>query len=101
VYRSCVTSSPLLGLASAEYPADREVLQFYIDVDSLTTVTGGTVKAYAEVWGTDETGFGYVPIAWIQAMVDIERTCLYSSPSLTLTLSPLQRRVLALWWLWS
>ena len=82
---SCCVTFPLLGLASAEYPADREVLQFYIDVDSLTTITGGTVKAYAEVWGTDETGFGYVPVAWIQAMVDVERTCLYSSSSLTHT----------------
>jgi len=61
----------LTGLATAEYPADREVLQFYIDVDSLSK-TDGKVKAYAEVWGTDQSGFEYVPIAWIQAMVDVE-----------------------------
>jgi len=24
-----------------------------------------TVKAYAEVWGTDNTGLEYVPVAWV------------------------------------
>lgn len=32
-----------------------------------------TVKAYAEVWGTDETGHQYTPIAWVQAMVDAHK----------------------------
>ena len=28
------------------------------------------VKAYAEVWGTDESGYQYAPVAWMEAMVD-------------------------------
>jgi hypothetical protein len=28
------------------------------------------VKAYAEVWGTDESGYEYAPVAWMEAMVD-------------------------------
>lgn len=33
---------------------------------------GLTVKAYAEVWGTDSSGYEYTPVAWIEAMVDPE-----------------------------
>jgi len=62
----------LTGLATAEYPADKEVLQFYIDVDTLAKSEAKKVRAYAEVWGTDGSGFEYVPVAWIQAMVDVE-----------------------------
>src|SRR5689334_4090223 len=65
----CLAYSSVVGLASADFPAGREVLQFYIDVDTLNQKEGQKVRAYAEVWGTDETGLEYVPIAWIQSMV--------------------------------
>jgi hypothetical protein len=29
-----------------------------------------TTKAYAEVWGTDSSGYEYAPVAWVQSMVD-------------------------------
>jgi len=63
----------LTGLASADFPDEREVLQFDIDVDSLDQKLGAKVRAYAEVWGTDNSGLEYLPIAWIQAMVDVEQ----------------------------
>ncbi len=33
-----------------------------------------TLKAYAELWGTDATGYQLVPVAWMQAMTDVKQT---------------------------
>jgi len=66
----------LTGLARASYITEQTVLQFDIDVDILAPFTNDNtvkVKAYAEVWGTDSTGLGYVPVAWVQSMVDVEQ----------------------------
>jgi len=70
----------LTGLSSAEVKSDNFVY-FYVDVDLLSGAVqraeasgeGLTVKAYAEVWGTDSTGLEYVPVGWVQGMVDPQR----------------------------
>jgi len=68
-------SITLTGLATAEY--SNGIFFFHMDVDMLHNQAKGddqlTVKAYAEVWGTDGGGLEYVPVAWLQAMVDPER----------------------------
>lgn len=35
-----------------------------------------TIKAYAEVWGTDESGYQYAPVGWMQAMVDHHKSAI-------------------------
>ena len=85
-------ASATQGLADVEYNAKEKFFYFHIDVDSYDVVRPfsssrrssgprahivrsqdsdeSTTKAYAEVWGTDSTGFEYAPVAWAQAMVD-------------------------------
>jgi len=61
----------LTGLAEVEYKEEDKYFYFYIDVDTKATAPEeATVKAYAEVWGTDASGVNYAPVAWVQAMVD-------------------------------
>ncbi|ELR25113.1 conditioned medium factor, putative [Acanthamoeba castellanii str. Neff] len=61
----------LTGLADVEYNAKEKFFYFHIDVDSYDVDSEeSTTKAYAEVWGTDSTGYEYAPVAWVQAMVD-------------------------------
>eukprot|EP01089_Gocevia_fonbrunei_P021722 TRINITY_DN853_c0_g1_i1.p1 TRINITY_DN853_c0_g1~~TRINITY_DN853_c0_g1_i1.p1 ORF type:complete len:484 (-),score=123.49 TRINITY_DN853_c0_g1_i1:645-2096(-) len=59
----------LTGIASTVF--DTETLSFYIDVDVLSAETD-TVRAYAEIWGSDPKKLNYIPIAWAQSMVDTE-----------------------------
>jgi len=40
-------------------------------VDTIGRKDTDTVRAYAEVWGTDHTGLEYVPVAWIQNIADV------------------------------
>lgn len=59
------------GLGAVEYDKENAVFKFHLDVDaSEVPAHDTTVKAYAEVWGTDTTGYEYAPVAWMQAMVD-------------------------------
>jgi len=61
----------LTGLADVEYNAKDKFFYFHLDVDNYDVDSDeNTVKAYAEVWGTDSTGYEYAPVAWVQAMVD-------------------------------
>lgn len=81
------------GLASVEYSKKDSAFLFHIDVDSKVCNTGQNswtqcsshvrlvqmtevtaVKAYAEVWGTAESGYQFAPVAWMQAMVDPYKT---------------------------
>lgn len=60
-----------LGLAEVEYKKKDGYFYFHIDVDAYeVSAEEAVVKAYAEVWGTDSTGYEYAPVAWMQAMVD-------------------------------
>lgn len=62
----------LTGLSSAVYEMEREdVLVFELNVDTLDREDGHFVRAYAEVWGTDQNGYTYTPVAWIQAMTPV------------------------------
>jgi len=69
-------SITLTGLATAENDVTRGLFFFHVDVDVLHDQPKDeelTVKAYAEVWGTDRSGLEYIPVAWVQAMVTPER----------------------------
>jgi len=59
----------LTGLADVEYSKEDKAFYFHIDVD-VYAAENTAVKAYAEVWGTDESGYQYAPVAWMEAMVD-------------------------------
>jgi len=64
----------LTGLATAENDRNSKLFFFHVAVDVLHDKDEAlTVKAYAEVWGTDRSGLEYVPVAWLQAMVDPEK----------------------------
>jgi len=66
----------LTGLSSLDYKQNEGLLQFHIDVDLLSYQQKDqvTYKAYAEVWGTGQSGIDYTPIAWIQSIVNVEYT---------------------------
>jgi pimeloyl-ACP methyl ester carboxylesterase len=59
----------LTGLADVEYKKEDKAFYFHLDVDVYPTEITA-VKAYAEVWGTDASGYEYAPVAWMQSMVD-------------------------------
>jgi len=69
-------SLAISGLGKAEYKEEEEMVYFEIDVDVLDTSlhkTQDMFLAYAEVYGTDASGLHYVPVGWVEAMVDVEQ----------------------------
>jgi len=65
----------LTGLAYSHHDAASKIVTFEINVDLLNS-NPDTVRAYAEVWGSQKSTF--VPVAWVEAMVDVKKSATHS-----------------------